>query len=29
VDLVKWSDGELLALDKQSGNVLQWWVERK
>jgi hypothetical protein len=29
VDLVKWLDGELLALDKQSGNVLQWWVERK
>jgi tetratricopeptide (TPR) repeat protein/pimeloyl-ACP methyl ester carboxylesterase len=29
VNLVKWSDGELLALDKQSGNVVQWWVERK
>jgi pimeloyl-ACP methyl ester carboxylesterase len=28
VNLVKWSDRELLALDKQSGDVVQWWVER-
>lgn len=25
--LVEWSDRELLALDPQSGNVVQWWVE--
>jgi tetratricopeptide (TPR) repeat protein/pimeloyl-ACP methyl ester carboxylesterase len=28
VNLVIWSDHELLALDKQSGDVVQWWVER-
>jgi tetratricopeptide (TPR) repeat protein/pimeloyl-ACP methyl ester carboxylesterase len=25
--LVKWSDHQLLALDAQSGNVVQWWIE--
>jgi hypothetical protein len=24
--LVKWSDDEILGLDPNSGNVLQWWV---
>lgn len=27
--LVKWSNGALLALDTQSGDVVQWWIERK
>jgi hypothetical protein len=27
--LVKWSDREMLALDRQSGSVVQWWVEQK
>ena len=29
MNLVKWSDHELLALDRQSGDVVQWWVEQK
>ncbi len=29
VRLVRWSDRELLAIDKQSGKVVQWWVEEK
>lgn len=29
VNLVKWSDHRFLAIDKQSGDVVQWWVEQK
>jgi hypothetical protein len=27
--LVEWSDHELLAVDPQTGNVLQWWIEHR
>jgi hypothetical protein len=28
VNLIKWSKDRLLAIDKQSGDVVQWWVEQ-
>jgi tetratricopeptide (TPR) repeat protein/pimeloyl-ACP methyl ester carboxylesterase len=28
VSLVRWSPREVLALDRTSGNVVQWWVEQ-